>query len=194
MKRRRFLTALGGITGVSSLVVGSGAFNFSNVERSVSISVADDRNAFLKLTQRGSGGRSEVDGVPDTIEFNIPGEDEDEYPSRNPTDPQGLGTDSIYRFGQDVAGDEKGLFGITNQGTQPVEIYSTQSSTSGVPSVAIFEVESGELLTGSGPSDPLGVGEQLLCGLEIDTHGVSVEAQEYEVSLVINAVAVDNNT
>lgn len=189
MKRRRFITAVGGLTGASGLVVGSGAFNFANVERTVSISVVDDRNAFLRLTQRGSGERSEVDGHPDTIEFSIPGDDEDDYPSGNPTDPDGLGTDSVYRFDQDAAGDEVGLFGITNQGTQPVEVYSTQSTTNGVPSVTIFDVESGNLLTEGSSSAPLGVGEQLLCGLEIDTHGVSIRSESYDVQLSIIAEA-----
>lgn len=192
MKRRRFITALGGATGIGSLVVGSGAFNFANAERTVSIAVVDDRQAFLKLTQRGSGERSEVDGHPDTLEFSIPGDDDGDYPSGNPTDPEGLGTDSVYRFDQDAAGDETGLFGITNQGTDPVEVYSTQPTTSGVPSVTIFDVESGNLLTESSPSNPLGVGEQLLCGLEIDTHGVSVQSQAYDVSLLINAEATDD--
>ncbi|MFB6140277.1 MAG: hypothetical protein ABEJ26_07560 [Halosimplex sp.] len=189
MQRRRFLTVLGGLTGAGSLAVGSGAFNFANVERSVSVRVADDREAFLALTQRGSGERSEVDGYPDTLEFNIPGDDEDEYPGGNPTNPGGVGTDSVYRFAHDAAGDERGLFGITNQGTRPVEVYGTQPVTSGVPSVRIFDVDTGRFLTQSSPSDPLGVGDQLLCGLEIDSHGVSVRTDEYDVSLVIHAVA-----
>ena len=189
MRRRRFITALGGFAGAGSLAVGSGAFNFANVERTISVAVADDRDAFLKLTQRGSGERSDVDGNPDTLEFNIPGDDDGDYPVGNPTDPGGVGTDSVYRFDQDAGGDEEGLFGITNQGTRPVEVYSTQPTTSGVPSVTIFDVTSGDLLTEENPSDPLGVGEQLLCGLEIDTHGVDVQNDEYSVSLVINAVA-----
>jgi hypothetical protein len=189
MKRRRFITALGGLTAASGLTVGSGAFNFANVERSVSISVVDDRNAFLKLTQRGSGERSEVDGHPDTIEFSIPGDDEGDYPGGNPTDPDGLGTDSVYRFNQDAAGDETGLFGITNQGAQPVEIHSRQETTQGVPEVTIFDVNSGNLLTEDSPSAPLGIGDQLVCGLEIDTHGVSVQTDAYEVSLQIIAEA-----
>jgi hypothetical protein len=187
MKRRRFLTALGGVTGAGSLIVGSGAFNFVNVERTVSITVADDRQAFLKLTQRGSGERSEVDGHPDTLEFSFPGDDDGDYPNGNPTNPDGLGTDSVYRFAADAAHDESGLFGITNQGTDPVEVYSTQSTTSGVPSVTIFDVNSGDLLTDSAPSDPLVVGETLVCGLEIDTHDIDVQADNYDVSLSIHA-------
>lgn len=188
MRRRRFVTALGSIAGASSLAIGSGAFNFGNVERSVSVAVADDRNAFLKLTQRGSGERSIVDGHPDTIDFAIPGGDENDHPSGDSTDPDGLGEDSIYRFGEDAGHDQTGLFAVTNQGTDPVEVYSTQAPpTSGVPKVTMYDVDSGDLLTESSPSDPLGVGEQLVCGIELDTHGVDARPDEYELSIVINA-------
>lgn len=191
MKRRQFITAIGGITGLSSLMVSSGAFNFVNAERTVSLSVADDRQAFLKLTQQGSGGRSETDGHPDTLQFNIPGDEDGEYPDGNPTDPKGVGTDSIYRFSQDAGGDETGLFGISNQGSKPVEVFSTQPTTENIPSVTIFDVESGELLTEDNRSRKLGVGESLDCGLAIDTHGTSVRSSEYDVPLVINAYAIN---
>lgn len=187
MKRRRYITALGGITGISSFVVGSGAFNFANVERTVSVAIADDYTAFLRLTQRGSGDRSDIDGNPDVIKFSIPGDDEDDYPTGSPTKPEGVGTDSVYRFGEDAGHDETGLFGVENQGNQPVKIYSTQPSTSGVPSVTIFDVESSNLLTEDSPSSTVDVGEQLVCGLEIDTHGVDVQNDEYDLSVVINA-------
>ncbi|WP_225917741.1 hypothetical protein [Halobaculum rubrum] len=190
MKRRRLLTSLGTLVGGTSLALSTGAFTSVSAERSVSVDVTDDAYAFLRLNERGRGERSEIDGG--TLKFNIPGDDEDGYPSGNPTDPEGLGTDSVYRFGQDAEGGETGLFGITNHGTQPVKVYSTQSSTSNEPSVTIFDVETGNLLTENDPSDPLGVGDQLLCGLEIDTYGVPVQAEEYDVSLMINAVATDD--
>lgn len=188
MRRRRLVTALGSLVGAGSIAIGSGAFNFGNVQRSVSVSVADDRNAFLKLTQRGSGERSDVDGNPDTIEFAIPGDDDGDHPVGDPTDPAGLGEDSIYRFGEDAGHDETGLFGVTNQGTDPVRVYSTQPApTTGVPSVTMFDVQTGQLLTESTPSDPLTVGSQLVCGIEIDTHGVDVRGDAYDLSIVINA-------
>jgi hypothetical protein len=187
MKRRRFISALGGLAGVGSVIVGSGAFNFANVERSVSIDVADDAYAFLRLNERGSGERSEIDGGK--LKFNIPGDDEAAYPTGNPTDPDGLGTDSVYRFGADASHDESGLFGVRNQGTQPVEVYSTQETTEGVPSVTMYDVETGDLLTESSPSSELGVGAgPLVCGLEIDTHGVPIRDEAYDVDLTINAV------
>lgn len=184
------MTALGAFASASGLVVGSGAFNFGNVERSVSIAVADDDSAFLKLTERGSGMRSVVDGG--ILKVSIPGYQESDYPTSNPTDPAGVGTDSVYRFGKDAGGDEVGLFGVTNQGTRPVEVYSTQPSTTGVPSITIFDAESGDLLTEDSPSAALGVGEQLLCGIEVDTHGVDPRSEEYEVSVVINADETDD--
>lgn len=189
MRRRRFVTALGGLAGTGSLVVGSGAFNFANVERSVSVDVVNDDDAFLRLTQRGSGRRSYEDGTPETIGFDIPGPDEEDYGG---TDPEGLGTDSIYRFGDDAAHDVTGLFAVENQGTRPVKVYSTQETTDGVPSVTMYDVETGALLTESSPSDSLGVGDELICGLEIDTHGVPVREDEYDVTIVVNAKAIDD--
>lgn len=192
MKRRRLITALAGAAGASSLAVGSGAFNFANVERRVSIDVADDAYAFLRLNERGGGERSEIDGG--TLEFNIPGDDEEDYPSGDPTDSEGLGTDSVYRFGEDAADDEAGLFAVRNQGTQPVKVYSTQETTEGMPSVTMFNVDTGNLLTESSPSSQLGVGSgPLVCGLEIDTHGVPIRDEAYDVDLTINAVATGDD-
>lgn len=189
MKRRTLLASLGGVTVSGIFAVGTGAFTSVSAQRNVSVSVADDDEAFLKLTQRGSGERSETDGVPEKIELQLPGDDEGDYPAGNPTDPEGLGTDSVYRFAEDAAHDEAGLFGVQNQGTQPVEVYSTQSVTGGIPSVTIFDVETGDRLTESDPSSELDTGEKLLCGLEVDTHGVAANNNGYDVSLTINAVA-----
>lgn len=184
MKRRSFIRTFAGSVAASGLVVGSGAFNFANVERTVSISVVDDDEAFLKLTQRGTGRRSYADGATEMVGFDIPGPSESDYGG---TDPDGLGTNSVYRFDSDAASDELGLFGVMNQGTNPVEVYSSQASTNGVPSITIFDVESGETLTENSPSEPLGVGEELICGLEIDTHDTPVRDDDYDVTLSINA-------
>ncbi|MDH5018895.1 hypothetical protein [Halobacterium rubrum] len=192
MKRRNFIATLGLATTSGATLLGTGAFTSVQAERSISVAVADDAYAYLRLNERGKGERSETDGG--TLEFSIPGDDEGEYPTGNPTDPDGLGTDSVYRFGADAAHDESGLFAVRNRGTQPVEVYSTQGSTEGVPSVTMFDVDSGDLLTESSPSAPLGVGAgPLVCGLEIDTHGVPIQDEAYDVDLTINAVATDGD-
>ncbi|MFC4825794.1 hypothetical protein ACFO9K_16180 [Halorussus aquaticus] len=156
-------------------------------ERTVTVKTADDNNAFLALYEQGEGRRSYKDG--DVVGFDIPSPDEDEYPEGAPTDPDGLGTDSVYRFGKDAAGDDKGLFRIENQGTQAVKVYSEASSTDEQPSITAFDVETGRRLTEGTPSDLLGVGDSLYCGLEIDTHGVGVRDEEYEATLTIVAEA-----
>lgn len=191
MHRRGFLVGLSVTATGASAAISSGAFSKVSAERSVSIAVSDDANAFLRLKERGSGERSEVDGG--ILEFGIPGDDEADHPDGNPTDPDGVGTDSVYRFGADAAHDEPGLFGVENHGTKPVGVYSTQEETNGVPSVNMYDVDSGDLLTESNPSDPIAVGEEtLVCGLEIDTHGVAIQDNEYEVILTINAVATND--
>lgn len=187
MKRRTYVVGLGTSLGLSG-AIGSGAFSTVSANRDVTVAVVEDRHAYLRLTQRGSGRRSYYDS--DTIGFDIPSPDEDDYAG---TDPEGLGRDSVYRFGQDADGDETGLFAITNRGTQPVQVYSSQAETEGKPEITICDIESGELLTETDPSPPLGVGEQLICGLEIDTHGVPIRDEEYDVDLGINAVATGDD-
>jgi hypothetical protein len=192
MNRREIIAALGAATVGTSAAAGTGAFTSVTAERSVNVNIADDAYAFLRLNERGGGGRSEIDGG--TLEFNIPGDDEDEYPSASPTDPDGLGVDSTYRFGGDTAHDEAGLFAVRNQGTQAVEVYSTQEVTEGVPSVTMYNVNTGDLLTESSPSPQLGVGSgPLVCGLEIDTHSIPVRDEAYDIDLIINAVAVGDD-
>jgi len=193
MKRRRFITGLGALAGAGGLALGSGAFTSVSAARTVTVDVADDDQAFLALDQRGSGKRSVTDGSSDALSFQFPGYDEADYPDGRETDPSGVGTDSVYRFGDDAASDQSGLFGVTNQGTQPVEVFSTQQTTDGVPSVTMYDTEDGSLLDEDSHSSPLGVGDSLSCGLEIDTHGVPVRADEYDVTLTITAVAVDGD-
>ena len=190
MNRRNILATIGTIVGTGGFAVGSGAFTTVSAKRAVSVSVADDDSAFLALTQRASGERSKTDGVPETIELSIPGDDEGDYPKGNPTNPKGLGTDSVYQFGGDAAGDEPGLFAVENRGTQPVELYSTQPTTVGLPEVTMYNIKTGNLLTEKSPSSPITVGEKVLCGLSIDTHNVDARQEEYDLSLTINADAV----
>lgn len=188
MKRRKILLGLSATVSAGA-AIGTGAFTSVSAERNVSVSVADDEDAFLKLEQRGSGRRSYEDGSMETVAFDIPGPDESDYGG---TDPEGVGADSVYRFGEDAGHDEVGLFSVENQGTQPVKVYATQNEESG-PDVAMFNAKTGSLLTEDSPSSPLEIGEVLLCGLEIDTRGVSIQEDEYEQTLTINAVGVSSD-
>lgn len=187
MKRRDIIGLLGtGIAG--SLAVGTNAFNVSRVDRAITVGVEEDYDAYLQLEDLGEGERSELDGG--VLKLNIPGDDEDEFNDRNP---EGVGTDSVYWFGRDADGTtNEGLFKITNQGTESVEIYSSQPEVTDVPSVTIFDVETENQLTKDSPSTPVGVGESIKCGVRIDTHDVEVQDMSYDVTLTINAEATSN--
>lgn len=187
MRRRKFILGVGGTLG-SSLVVGSGAFSTVSATRSVTVATAKDDEAYLSLSQQGTGRRSYTDGQADQIAIDIPGPDDDDYGG---TDPEGVGPDSVYRFASDAAGDEKGLFAVENSGTTPIKVFGSQDVTAGLPKVKIFDVETGDVLTEQSPLNSLPVGESVYCGLEIDTEGIDPREDEYEISLTINGVAVD---
>jgi hypothetical protein len=187
MKRRDVL-GLAGTTLAGALAVSTSAFNVGRVDRSITVAVEEDYDAYLQLEERGSGDRSELDDGK--LELNIPGDDEGDYTDQNP---EGVGSDSTYWFGRDADGPQnEGLFEVTNNGTNPVAIFSTQAETTAVPSVTMFDVDGQTQLTEVSPSAPLGVGESLRCGIRIDTHGVEVQDDPYDVTLTINAEATSD--
>lgn len=180
------MVGFGGLV-ASAVTVGTGAFSSVEAERGVTVAVVNDYDAYLGLEEVGEGDRSEIDGG--VLELNLPGDDEDEHTEN---DPDGLGPDSVYRFDKDAGGDPgDGLFTVTNQGTQPVAVYSTQESTTDVPTVTVFDVDTGNLLTADSPSVRLDTGETLRCGIEVDTHGVDARDQAYDVTLSLNAEATE---
>lgn len=172
MNRRKLLTGLGGLTASLSLGLGSGAFTSVSATRSVSIEVADDAYAFLRIdpiVDEGMGeespatGRSSTNGR--TVEFDIPGDDEGENLNSD-----GLGVDSIYEF-HDLAR-------ISNQGTQPVQLRSSYDGDM-LADLALVNDE------GVLQNDPpiLDIGDSIDVGLYIDTHGS--DTGEFDETLTI---------
>ena len=190
MNRRTFVLGLGTVAAGSAAAVGSGAFTSVEADRTISAEVAQDSDAFLELDALGAsgieGGRS---GAGDTVAFEFPSSDEQTEDDPNPQNPQGLGADSVYRFASDVEGSD-GLLRITNSGTQPVDVFAEQETIEDVPEVDIFGVDpETELLTPENPFENLGVGEELRVGFEIDTFGVDVQDDSYDIMLTIVADA-----
>lgn len=186
MKRRSFLSAVGAIAGASGLVVGSGAFNFANVERSVSISVADDNAAFLALKQLGDGKRSIEDDTPEQVEFSFPGLEE------RLDDPElGLGTDSVYEFDRDASESQtsnptEGLLRIENRGSQTVAVYSEHETDSELE-IELFDVDDSDKAALRDDPAELGVGESVDVGFRIRTFGADVETFHETLSIVAEA-------
>ena len=188
MNRRTVLAGLGSLT-AGGLAVGSGAFTSVDAERSVSVATSPDTDAYLQLEEVGDGLRSVNDGSK--IKFYIPGLTETGENGYNEQDPEGVGVDSVYRFGRDGKSDDPGLFEIRNQGTQPVRVWTTQprleKDGETLPKVDIYDVENGEVLTADDRSRLVDVGgDPILGGLRIDTHGVD-PGNRFEVAIRINA-------
>ena len=187
MKRRQFVLGLGAVTASGATLLGSGAFTSVRADRTISVETAQDSEAFLELDALGpsgiEGGRS---GAGNTVAFEFPSLAEQVEDDVNPQNPQGLGRDSVYRFASDVDG-SNGLFRITNNGTQRVDVFAEQQKTSGdVPEVDIFDVETGDLLT-SGSPGTLDVGKKLNIGFRIDTTGVDTDEHDIDLTIVADA-------
>lgn len=174
MRRRSFLAGAGSLVGAGSFVLGTGAFTSVSAERAVSVSVARDYRAFLRLEPLVDEGQ---DGEPtrrsftsgQTVAFELPGNGDGEN-----SNAQGLGTDSVYEFHD--------LMRVTNQGTQPVAVYSTYGEAD-LADLALVR-DSGVLR-----DDPpvLDVGEGVDVGLLVDTHGTPVREEDYDETLTIVA-------
>ncbi|WP_135305375.1 hypothetical protein [Haloarcula amylovorans] len=176
MKRRSFLAGFGIATGAGALTVGSGAFTSVSARRSITVSVADDFRAFLRLEPiQNEGvagepvGRSSTGGR--TITFEIPGDGDGENSAAG-----GVAPDSIYEFHD--------LVEVVNQGTQPVDLYSTYDGD--LANIGLVDKD------GVLRNDPatLAVGDSLAVGLHVDTHGASTG--EYDETLTIVAEATDD--
>lgn len=114
MKRRTLILAIGGIASTGA-AVGSGAFSSVSANRDVSVSVAEDANAYLVMeplnTPNGNQFASSDDGVI-ALDFADSG-----------NGGSGLGTDSIYTFDD--------VFQVANQGTQGVYVWATFAGAEG---------------------------------------------------------------
>lgn len=101
MQRRKFITGLGAMVTGSAAAMGTGAFNFANVERDMTIATAGDDSAFLALESESEYTNN--DG--DTLAFDF---ETDENGS-------GINAGSDYSF--------TGIFSIENQGSQSVGVW-----------------------------------------------------------------------
>lgn len=179
IKRRTLLVGVSSITVGICTVMGSSAFSRTKADRTVSVEVADDEDAYLALDQNGGGARSYEDGDPEKIKFVFPGHDEE-------SGADGLGLDSVYEFDADAKESGRdGLFEIRNNGTETVEVYG-QHVTDSALTINLYDVddENRELVTRS-DSKTLEPDTGFDAGLRIETFGASIG--EFDETLTIVA-------
>ncbi len=106
MKRRQLLLGSGVTLGAAS-ILGTGAFTSVSADRDVSVTVADDADAFLRLAPCDSPNGQYVDNEDGLLNINLSGSNSNSDPSGDGVNPHG-----ITRFDD--------VFEIANQGTQNV--------------------------------------------------------------------------
>lgn len=193
MNRRTVIAGLGSLTAGGMLAVGTGAFTSVSAERRLTVETAGDNNALLGLKQLGDGSdtfhaRSLEGGSPEQVGFSFPGTGElDESPDL------GLGSDSVYEFNRDSGESDdpspiEGLLRIENQGTQPVEVYSTYETDSALE-IELYAVSDADRAALRDDPAKLDVGDSVDVGFRIRTFGADVGT--FEETLTIVAKRVD---
>lgn len=160
-------------SGLAAGIVGSGAFSTVNADRSVSVAVADDDDAYLSLDPSSELGRAAV--FDDTLSIYIPGVIES---GMSPPEGEGVNQQSQYVFTD--------LFEITNQGDDPIEVFSkTGESPNPLERLLVVGPE-GEGLDGENRSVELTPGDSKWAGILIET-STSNSPIEVEGTVVIQA-------
>ena len=169
MKRRSLLAAIGLAAG-GSAVLGTSAFSSVEAERTVSVEVASDSQAYLALDDRETGPNSGFANIAQgTIQFDI----DDVLPLEDYEDEgQGPGSKSVYTFDN--------VFGVENQGTNDVlfEVEFEEESEY-IDGIGFYAGDDDEtLLDGEDNVAEIPVGEEADMGIFLDTSEEGVERGE----------------
>lgn len=153
MNRRQVLAAIGALGGGSAVVTGTGAFTSVEANRDLSVQVADDSSALLRMAAAGEENDEYV--TTDGGELGI------DLTSDNPTAEGGTGVNANAIT---VIAD---LFEIQNQGTQEIDVKATPLSfvdNDGSDTLLVLVVPQTNF-----PSVTLGVGDTETYSLVIDS-------------------------
>lgn len=161
------------------MVLGSGAFSSVEADRSFSVQVAHDNDAYLGLRQLGAGTRSYEDGTPEKVGFSLPGLFE------RIDDPDlGLGTESVYEFVYDADEDDTpGLLRITNQGTNDVDVH-TEHETDSELVIETFDVTDPNRTALRDDPVALSPGEHVDVGFRIETFDAQTGSFDETLTIV----------
>lgn len=156
MKRRRLVVGLGVLAAGVSTTVGSGAFSSIEAERSISVSVENDRDAYLALTPTASDFSTMTDQSILKFEF---GGDVSPPGGTNRDTGSGVAPNSVYEFNN--------LFKIENQGPDDIVVFGREDNKGNI-GIGLITDKRGQPLTADSPSDNiLAPGGHQVFGLRI---------------------------
>ena len=160
MNRRNAVLGLGGLIAGGGALVGTGAFDTVEAERTESVETAGDAGAFLGISAAGQYEGQVVTDSDAVFEIDIGG-------ATTAAGGQGVNRRALTRI--------SGLVVLTNQGTQDVNSLSiTVSGDDGI--LEIIDDEIGDDL-------PLAPGQSTTFGVEIDLRdsSPSTVTEEYDI-------------
>ena len=164
MKRRNLLATVG-LAASGGIAVGTGAFSSAEAERTVSVEIASDSDAYLGFTTRT--GLDDVNGQyaevqAGLIQFDINDVLDDDG------DGQGPGSKSVYTMDN--------VFGVENRGTEDTFFEVEFENTDTLDGLGFYAGDKDEnLLDGDENVAKIPVGEEADMGLFIDTSEAGVD-------------------
>ena len=164
MKRRNLLATVG-LAASGGIAVGTGAFSSAEAERTVSVEIASDSDAYLGFTTRTdlgdvNGQYAEVQAGLIQFDINDVLDDGGEG--------QGPGSKSVYTMDN--------VFGVENRGTEETFFEVEFENTGKLDGLGFYAGENDEdLLDGDENVAKIPVGEEADMGLFIDTSEAGVD-------------------
>ena len=198
MNRRNVILGLGGLVAGGGVLVGTGAFDTVEAERTVSVETAGDADAFLALEPAERGDETDPDSDNAFVEQNDDGLLEITFGQDDGADGGGLNLNARTVFEE--------LVTVRNQGTQPVTeitLEFVEGNGDLIDSIGFYfqnfsegEVESdpGEPLEFEyGPENSLSPGDEAVFGLFFDLREPDApdSIDSFELTLQITAEAED---
>lgn len=175
---------MGAVVSSGAAVMGSGAFSAVEANRSLTVEMETDKNAYLRM-RPSDANFAEVDPNNGQVKFAF----DDDWATPG-VEGKGLGKNSVYEF--------EGVLYLQNQGSRTVRVFG-QYTDDAVEDIGLIqstdvnsaEGGSGDLLTEENPSDPLEPGDEVEVGFVIDTSETSLG--DKQTSMKITAVSDDSD-
>jgi len=191
MNRRNVLIGLGGLVAGGGALVGTGAFDTVEAERSVTVETAEDADAFLALEPAERGDETDDASENAFVEQNDDGLLEITFGDDDGAAGGGLNLNARTMFEE--------LFVIRNQGTQTVNnlVLDFVEDDPLADTVTLQYVIGGGGDTAEATRNPghpeedldpqLGLGDEITVGFEFDLIDQDIDVDEFDLTLQITA-------
>ena len=191
MNRRNVILGLGGLVAGGGVLVGTGAFDTVEAQRSATVETAEDADAFLALEPAERGDETDDDSDNAFVEQNDDGLLEITFGDDDGAAGGGLNLNARTMFEE--------LFVIRNQGTQTVnnlvlDFVEDDPLADTVTLQYVIEGDGGTAESTRNPGHPeadldpqLGPGDEITVGFEFDLIDQDIDVDEFDLTLQITA-------